>query len=346
MVIDGSALHAGTNSLILNASAESTGTLVVKGGAGNDQFVMGANLTAADTITGGAGNDTLTLNGDYSSSLSLGGVSGIETITLAAGHSYNLVSSDVATVAAGATLRVDGSALSGSSMIFNGAAETNGVSILSAARALDTLTGGAGNDTFTMGANLTAADKLNGGAGNDTIYLSGDYSAGLTLGAGELQSIETVNLSDGYNYNPDPGRRRRALAGKTLTIDGSALERRQRRVDQRIGPARTTGSLTLIGGAGIDTLTGGAGNGQHLCQQRRRRHHHRWRRLNDTVVFSGRAYGNYDISSSGGSVYIFIILEMGSIVQKRPTWRMRNLPTRRSRSRARPHHRHGRATTA
>ena len=128
-----------------------------------------------------------------------------------------------------------------------------------------------------MNANLTGSDKLNGGAGNDTVTLSGDYSAGLTLGAGELQSIETVNLADGHSYNLTLGGGDVA-AGKTMTIDGSALSGGNSLSIN--GSAETTGSLdpdrracrqrltltggvgndTFVSGGGTDVITGGGGN--------------------------------------------------------------------------------------
>ena len=48
-----------------------------------------------------------------------------------------------------------------------------------AIRPADTLSGGAGNDTFVLAGNLTAADKIDGGADNDTLQLSGNYTAGV-----------------------------------------------------------------------------------------------------------------------------------------------------------------------
>ena len=63
LTVDGTGLGA-TDTLTFNGSAETNGTLIVKGGAGNDTVVMGAALTASDQINGGAGNDTVTLAGN------------------------------------------------------------------------------------------------------------------------------------------------------------------------------------------------------------------------------------------------------------------------------------------
>jgi hypothetical protein len=56
----------------------------------------------------------------------------------------------------------------------------------------DTVHGGDGNDTFTLGATLTAAD---GGTGIDTVSLDGDYSAGLTFTATTLTNVESLILA-------------------------------------------------------------------------------------------------------------------------------------------------------
>ena len=144
-------------------------------------------------------------------------------------------------------------------MIFNGAAETDGAFHITGGGndgGTDTLTGGAGNDTFTMGGRLTATDTLNGGGGNDTVTLNGDYGANLILGAGELQSIETVTLAAGNSYDLTLGGGDVA-AGQTMTIGGSSLLASDSLTFD--GSAETDGSLVILGGAGNNVLAGGSG---------------------------------------------------------------------------------------
>jgi Ca2+-binding RTX toxin-like protein len=306
LAIDGSALGAG-DTLVFNGGAESDGSFsiaggagndtltggaqadsfdlshggndIAHGGAGNDTFVLGAALTAADSIDGGTGSDTLTLAGNYSAGLVFGAatITGIEMLKLAAGNSYTLTSDD-ANVASGAVLTVDGSALaSNAHLVFNGVAETDGAFALIGGAGADTLTGGAqadsfdlshggndiahggdGNDTFAMGAALTAADQIDGGAGNDTLTLNGDYSAGLTFGASTITGVETLQLEAGHNYS-FTANNANVAAGQTLTVDASALGSGNAVVFN--GAAESNGSFAFIGGAGNDVLTGGnAGN--------------------------------------------------------------------------------------
>jgi Ca2+-binding RTX toxin-like protein len=252
------------------------GSDTAHGGAGNDTFVMGAALNSADAIDGGTGSDVLTLNGDYSSALQLGAgtLTSVETLQLAAGHSYDLITND-ANVASGQSMTVDAGALgAGDTLQFDGASESDGSFAVIGGAGNDVLFGGAqadsfdlghggndtahgggGSDTFNMGAALGAADVLDGGAGNDTVVLNGDYSAGLTLGAGTLTSIETLQFAAGHSYNL-AANNGNVAAGLSLTVDGSALGAGDTLTFN--GAAESDGSFALIGGAGSDALTGGA----------------------------------------------------------------------------------------
>ncbi len=119
----------------------------------------------------------------------------------------------------------------------------------------DTVDGGGGDDTFRMGAALDAGDKLDGGTGKDAIVLNGDYAAGLVLNADTITNIEVMQFAAGHSYNltlndGNVAADQRLLvkaealgAGDTLTFDGSA---------------GLDGKFYMIGGAGNDTLTGGA----------------------------------------------------------------------------------------
>ena len=64
----------------------------------------------------------------------------------------------------------------------------------------DRLNGLDGDDTFKMGASLTAADRINGGDfRTDTVVLNGDYN--LVLGANTLVNIEELKFQAGHDYN-------------------------------------------------------------------------------------------------------------------------------------------------
>ena len=177
--------------------------------------------------------------------------------------------------------------------------------------ALETLTGGSGDDDFYLGSNLTAADKIAGGAGNDTVFLDGGYEAGLTLGAGELQSIETVSLATGSSYNLTLGGGDVA-AGQTLTIDGSALNPSSDFLTVN-GSAETTGSLVLIGSGNNDILTGGAGNDTFVSNGGSDTI--TGGGGNDTVVLSGNSSDYLYFSVSPSSAFIFGLVDGSAVTQ-------------------------------
>ena len=143
---------SGTNTLYGGAGKEtfdlSQGTDTADGGAGNDTFLVGANL-AHVSIDGGSGTDTVVLSGATKLKFTPTTMVDVEKLQLATGHNYNLTTND-ATVAAGQTLTIDGSALSASNVLtFNGAAETDGHFKIIGGLGADNLTGGALSDTFT-----------------------------------------------------------------------------------------------------------------------------------------------------------------------------------------------------
>ncbi|HEX3810004.1 MAG TPA: calcium-binding protein [Rhizomicrobium sp.] len=252
------------------------GNDIANGGGGNDLFELGAALTSADKIDGGDGNDTLSLNGTYTGAKALtfqaAMLGSVETIVLAAGHNYNITTTD-ASVAAATLLTIDAHALGAANAIaFNGAAETDGVFMITGGAGNDALTGGAlfdtfdlsygGNDTvsgggandiFIFGATFNAQDHVDGGDGNDTLSLTGNYGT-LTFDGSNTVSVETVVLGAGHSYNVvmadgfTP-------AHHTAIIDGSLLLSTDTFTFD--GTGETDGATQAIGGAGADVLVGG-----------------------------------------------------------------------------------------
>jgi len=119
----------------------------------------------------------------------------------------------------------------------------------------DTLLGDAGNDTFNFGGAFTAKEKIDGGSGTDTANLSGNYASGVTFAATTMVNVEKIVLAAGHDYKLTTNNATVA-AGKTLTIDGSALSTSN--VLTFSGAAETNGHFIIIGGKGGDKLTGGA----------------------------------------------------------------------------------------
>jgi Ca2+-binding RTX toxin-like protein len=276
---------AGTNLLLgLGGSdifrLEQGGDDAASGGAGNDAFIFGGALTAADHVDGGEGADQLGLQGNYAMRLGPKSLVGIETLALLSGadtrfgdpgtnfYSYDLTTVD-ANVAAGQQLKVNYNGLRvGENVTFNGSAESDGAFFIFAGKGNDRLTGGAKDDAFYFGAEgqFSAADRIDGGAGRDQLGLRGDYD--VTFGATTITNVESLALLSGqdtrfggaappftyviatHDDNVAAGQQlsvnaAQLRAGETVTFDGSA---------------ESNGTFRILSGQANDSLTGGAGN--------------------------------------------------------------------------------------
>ena len=235
------------------------GVDTANGGGGNDVFYLGGSLWSDDKIDGGAGFDTVHVSGGFAGgdtlALTATTMQNVEDFVINSG-SFMAVITDDATVAAGATLTVNASAVTGA-FTFDGSAETDGQFNIIASSGNDTLTGGAGNDTFRMGANFTYQDQIDGGAGIDTVILNGMGDDEIPFTATTMVNVEKLVLQSGHVYDliTDDAT---VAAGQRLLVDGSALHAADTLTFD--GSAETDGSFKIIGGAGNDFLTGGANN--------------------------------------------------------------------------------------
>ncbi|HTQ14827.1 MAG TPA: hypothetical protein VMH86_13210 [Rhizomicrobium sp.] len=282
------------DTLTLDASYANSGNFSVIGGAGDDSIALGSGETAASHIDGGAGNDTVSLSGDYTAGLHFGAgtMINVETLDLLFSPGYDIVTSD-ATVAAGATMRVDASGVTNlsSAFTFDGSAETDGSFVVVGCAANNDITtgagddvidlslsthgfasavhAGAGDDQITLIGNFSAQSVIDGGAGNDIVRIAGNFN--LDLNPATLTSVETLDLGGGYNYvlaTDDAN----VAAGQTMTVDASQLGAAN--TLSLDGRAETDGTIDVTGGAGADTISltdafsatshidGGGGNDQ------------------------------------------------------------------------------------
>ncbi len=165
--------NAGDDTLLMLGK----GKAHINGGAGNDVIQLvtvdpvnfGPAFSIADQIDGGSGFDTLLLSGAANIAFTATTLVNVELLQMADGFNYSVVSND-ATVAAGQTLIVDGTALTGSNQLyFSGVLETNGNFSIDGGDAKDTIVGGAGNDVIAGNGN---ADILTGGSGSDVFVFN------------------------------------------------------------------------------------------------------------------------------------------------------------------------------
>ncbi len=251
--LDGSGLGM-NNSLMLNASQLSHDGINFTGGQGNDSVTFdSAAVLGASTINGGGGgHDTVNLDGaDFTLTFGANGLRNVDQLNLKGGHNFDLTTAD-ANVASGATLTVNASAAA--QLIFDGSAETNGKFDIIGSHGADTLTGGAGDDTFEMGANLTSADSITGGGGSDVVQISGDYTAGnaLTVTTAMFSNIGELGLAGGNSYDitvndGDFNGSHTLVVGDFGSVTSLVFD----------GSANATDSFVVDGSQGNDTMTGG-----------------------------------------------------------------------------------------
>lgn len=265
-----------------------TGHDVINGGGGDDIINYGAAFDAADRVDGGTGYDILSLKGDYSGGVAFSPttMANVEMVQLGAGFDYDLQPVD-ATVAAGQTLFIDGSALTaGDTLTVQAAGESNGNyrveggaafddirigdgndvidgnagnDAIDAGKGNDQIDGGSGNDIITMGANFGAGDAIDGGLGADVVWIGGDYSSHVALGANSLVNVEVlaINAAGSIDLAFHDGN----VAGtNTLQVyDAGALTATDHLVLD--AAAETTGKYEfIVTGPEHIALTGGAGN--------------------------------------------------------------------------------------
>ena len=236
-------LDAITNNQTLNLAA-GTDTIDASAMTGTLSVVLTeTSLTSGDTITGGTGSaDSLTVTMTSATGITaaeLANVSGIEKFIAKTNVAGGFASADAMTAAA-SSLELDFTALTSSAAIVNLALESNaGITLntgggvdavtMSISSIGDTINTGAGNDGITTAiAQLTAADTVNGGTGTDTVTLS-DAGALADADFTGVTNIEALTLAAGTN---------------TIVLGAEYNE---------------SGSVTVTGGSGADSITMGAG---------------------------------------------------------------------------------------
>jgi Ca2+-binding RTX toxin-like protein len=223
-----------------------TGNDTLSGGDGNDSFAYTFG-DGVDILDGGTGGDTLSIvgttannalsvlfDGSSITSFTGGTISGIESLSadLLGGTdtlSYAGTSADVSVDLAGHTASGFTSLL-GVENVTGG----SGNDTLTGDAAANILAGGAGNDSYFVGAGDTVSEGA--GAGTDTV----NSTATFTLGA----NVENLTLTGSADINGTGNGLANVIIGNTgaNVLSGAA------------------GNDTLDGGLGNDTLSGGTGN--------------------------------------------------------------------------------------
>ena len=252
-----------TGNTAANILSGGAGNDTLSGGAGNDSLIGAAGN---DTLIGGAGNDSL----DGGATGSLPGSDTASYADATAGVTVSLaIAAAQNTIGAGVDTLINIENLTGSN--FNDTLTGNtAANILSGGAGNDSLNGGAGNNSLIGAA---GNDTLIGGAGNDSLdggrrhgsdtASYADATAGVTvnlaiaaaqntIGAGVDTLINIENLT-GSNLND-------TLTGNTAAniLNGGIRQRHAERRGRQRFPDRRGRQRHLRGGAGNDSMDGGA----------------------------------------------------------------------------------------
>lgn len=255
-------IDGGTGSDLIIGGASND---LLAGGAGDDTFIY-AFGDGADVFDGGDGSDTLNILGTTAANALAVAWDGASIVSFTGGtltgveHLNANLDAGVDTLTyAGSTANVTVDLLGHTASGFD---SLSGIENVTAGSGNDTLigddeanvlAGGAGDDTYVVGAGDIVTETLN--AGTDTVNSSVSITLGanvenlvLTIGSGDIGGIGNglANVLTGNDGN-------NALsgAGSDDVIDGRAGN------DNIDGGA---GNDTITGGAGDDVMTGAAGN--------------------------------------------------------------------------------------
>jgi Ca2+-binding RTX toxin-like protein len=238
---------------------DSAGDETRSGGGGKDNFKFAtANFTAKDTVAGGDGADTITItNGATVIDTDFTNVTSVETLSLA-GAGTDI---DVGVLASASGLTTVVATATGASDV-NVVKDFSGDLTVKISDDADTITAAAtyaGSLTIAVDDvdSITLADTFTGGAGADTLNLK---LTGTTLTSGELVAvtgIETFLVTNNATSGAITLNDANIADGKALTVDGTAIVSDDK-VLTLVGSNETNGSLTVLGGAGDDVITGTA----------------------------------------------------------------------------------------
>jgi Ca2+-binding RTX toxin-like protein len=205
-------------------------------GDGVDSYSGGAGIDSLG-ITGTAGNDALSVifNGTSITSFTGGTIGGIETITADLGLGTDTLNYAGTTVGVSVDLAGHTASGIGSLLGVENVTGGSGDDTLIGDAAANVLAGGAGNDTYFVGAGDTVTEGA--GAGTDTVNSTATFTLGANLENLNLTALATINGTGN------------ALANAITDLGGG------NNVLSGLG-----GDDTITGGAGNDTMTGGTGS--------------------------------------------------------------------------------------
>jgi len=285
ITIDGTALTTGV--LTADAKAEVDGKVIILGGAaadsitvdestnfgssvsaggGNDTIILSAAsiLDADDTISGGAGTDTLKVDTTATTltDVMFTNITSVETLTGDADAEVTVTLGAKADAAGVATVNMVGT--DANSVTVTSAFDNALTVDLNNSTIADNVDASASSAVLSVTAeaeDLSATDTVKGGTGSsDSITLTADDATATTT---LMTGIETItvkyaaNLGIGISMGDNDTQ---IAAGKTLTVDASALSETDEAFTFTGSASELDGFLSITGGTANDTITGAADN--------------------------------------------------------------------------------------
>lgn len=232
------------------------------GGAGNDVFKFASSvLDANDTVDGGDGTDTIQLTdntGGYADS-DFTNVRLVEKVSVVAGTTdWSATFNGNADAAGFSTVA---GATNSNENISLGSAFDNALRI-DLGGGDDTVRGASSNAAVTVStnaANYSVGDSLVGGAGTGDVIRVTMGAGGETAVFGNVSGFETIALvGSGDNDVTITMNDTMIAANGSLTVDATDLSNSNATLTLTSAETTTTAVLTVNGGAGADTITGGA----------------------------------------------------------------------------------------
>jgi Ca2+-binding RTX toxin-like protein len=235
-----------------------SGADTLAGGSGNDVFFFApSDLTASDFISGGGGFDYIqfTQAGTIAGS-AFTNVSHVEAVVLAGAGDGTLTLTDQLVNSSDTGQFTATSLGSGTHVVDASGVSSTRTIIFYAGTGIDTLQGGAGNDSFvfTSADDLTAIDAVRGGTGVDSILFVNGGTVAATAFA-DVLGIEALTLSTGGN---NVTLTNNLVAGSSIGAFAVAAQAGSNTADAS-GVTNNT-NIIFIAGSGADTFQGGTGS--------------------------------------------------------------------------------------
>ena len=266
----GDTLSGGAGNDILWGQA---GTDTINGGAGNDiiQVDVAANfedLASPDVIDGGDGTDVLNFGAAVNWTVAAEDLNivNVERITFdSTGNASITVNDDVYTTAGATSMDIRDTEGSGTfTVVASSLSAANSITVTTSAAAIvDTITGGAGDDTLKVTTNAAASwaatDTYTGGAGTDEMIITVGNAALTQATQTGVTAVEKITFigttSTASNWTlADATFVTTSLATVSGVVDASAMTGSG--VLTFVGSAEDDSAMTLTGGRGNDILTG------------------------------------------------------------------------------------------